>query len=67
MMTVKGLDGNEITVTDLPLAIIQANDYRHYRVNVPTSYQWHLYKYWEDFYQKLLILDAEIKTKKEQG
>jgi hypothetical protein len=67
MMTVTDLDSNEIMVTDLSLAIMQADDYRHYRVNVPTSYQLHLYKYWEDFYQKLLILDAEIKVKKEQG
>lgn len=66
-MTVTDLDSNEIMVTDLSLAIMQADDYRHYRVNVPTSYQLHLYKYWEDFYQKLLILDAEIKVKKEQG
>jgi hypothetical protein len=66
-MKVIDLDGKEIEVTDLALALMQADDYRHYRVNVPTSYQLHLYKYWEDFYQKLLILDAEIKAKKEQG
>jgi len=66
-MTVIDLEGNEITVTDLSLAIMQADDYRHYRVRLPTSYQLHLYKYWEDFHQKLLILDAGIKAKKEQG
>jgi hypothetical protein len=65
-MTVIDLDGNEITVTDLPLAMMQADDYRHYRVQAPSSYQLHLYKYWEDFYQKLLILDAKIKAKKER-
>lgn len=65
-MKIIDLDGIEITVTDLQLAILQADDYRHYRVKNPTSYQLHLYKYWEDFYQKLLILDAEIKAKESQ-
>ena len=60
------LNLNEIAVTDLSLALMQADDYRHYRVSEPSSYQLHLYDYWEDFYQKLLILDAEIKEKKEQ-
>ena len=66
-MHIIDLDDKEITITDLSLALMQADDYRNYRVQSPTSYQLHLYKYWEDFYQKLLILDAEIKTKKEEG
>ena len=66
-MHITDLDGMKIEVTDLPLALMQADDYRHYRVSDPTSYQLHLYEYWEDFYQKLLILANEIKEEKEQG
>jgi hypothetical protein len=60
-------NGKEIAATDLLLALMQADDYRHHRVSEPSSYQLHLYDYWEDFYQKLLILADEIKTEKEQG
>ena len=66
-MHITDLDGMKIEVTDLPLALMQADDYRHYRVSDPSSYQLHLYEYWEDFYQKLLILANEIKEEKEQG
>ncbi len=37
------LNGKEIAVTDLSLALMQADDYRHYRVGDPSSYQLHLY------------------------
>jgi hypothetical protein len=60
-MTITDLNGKEITVTDLRLAILQADDYRHYRVNEPSEYQLYLYKYWEDVYQKLLLLDTETQ------
>ena len=60
-MKIIDLDGKEIEVTDLALALLQADDYRHYRVTNPTAMQLHLYEYWEDFYQKLLLLDKEIK------
>jgi hypothetical protein len=60
-MKIIDLDGGEIQVTDLALALMQADDYRHYRVTKPTPIQLHLYDYWEDFYQKLLLLDKEIK------
>ena len=60
-MKIIDLDGREIEVTDLDLAIMQADDYRYYRVNEPTEMHRHLYDYWEDFYQKLLLLDKEIK------
>jgi hypothetical protein len=63
-MTITDLDGKKITVTDLKLAILQADDYRHYRVNDPSEYQVDLYKYWEDVYQKLLLLDTEIQSEK---
>ncbi|HTD39895.1 MAG TPA: hypothetical protein VK671_04685 [Mucilaginibacter sp.] len=65
-MKITDLDGKEIAVTDLAMALIQADDYRHYRVKKPTLYQLHLYEYWEDFYQKLLILDEEIKRQQER-
>jgi hypothetical protein len=63
-MTIIDLDGKDITVTDLQLAILQADDYRHYRVDEPSEYQVYLYKYWEDVYQKLLLLDTEIQSRK---
>lgn len=66
MMNVTDLDGAEKIITDLSLALMQADDYRHYRVEAPTAHQLYLYKYWEDFYQKLLILDAQIKAGKGQ-
>jgi hypothetical protein len=65
-MHIIDLNDNEITITDLSIALMQADDYRNYRVQSPTSYQLHLYNYWEDFYQKLLILDAEIKAGKDK-
>jgi len=60
-MKIVDLDGKEIGITDLALALMQADDYRHYRVSDPTQYQLHLYDYWEDLYQKLLLLDSHIK------
>ena len=60
-MKIIDLDGREVEVTDLALALLQADDYRHYRVSKPTAMQLHLYDYWEDFYQKLLILDGAIR------
>jgi hypothetical protein len=56
-MQITDLDGKEIQVTDLALAIMQADDYRHYRVMAPSANQLYLYEYWEDLYQKLLILN----------
>ena len=64
-MSIRDLDGKEIAVTDLAMAILQVDDYRHYRVNEPSGYQLYLYDYWEDVYQKLLLLDKDIKDKKE--
>ncbi|QEC78596.1 hypothetical protein [Mucilaginibacter ginsenosidivorax] len=63
-MKIIDLDGKEVKVTDLSLAILQADDFRRYRVNKPTEYQLYLYKYWEDFYQKLVLLDTEIRQQK---
>lgn len=54
-------EGKEITVTDLKLAIMQADDYRHYRHADPSFRQLDegLQAYWEDVYQKLLRLRNE--------
>jgi hypothetical protein len=43
------------------MAILQADDYRHYRVKEPSEYHLYLYDYWEDVYQKLLLLDRDLK------
>jgi hypothetical protein len=61
-MRIIDLDGKEVIVTDLPLAILQADDYRHYRVSNPSAHQSYLYEYWEDVYQKLLLLELETKA-----
>jgi hypothetical protein len=61
MTKIKDLDGKEIVVTDLAMATLQADDYRNYRVNAPSPYHLHLVEYWEDLYQKLLLLDRDIK------
>jgi hypothetical protein len=65
-MIITDLDGKEIAITDLAMALMQADDYRHYRVKEPSPYQLHLYDYWQDFYEKLLILDEEIKRQPER-
>jgi len=36
-MQITDLDGKEIIITDLPIAILQADDYRHYRVSKPLN------------------------------
>ncbi|MCR8557370.1 hypothetical protein KXD93_06940 [Mucilaginibacter sp. BJC16-A38] len=61
-MNITDLNGKEIIVTDLPIAIMQADDYRHYRVSHPAEHDLYLYKYWKDVYQKLLLLDTEINS-----
>jgi hypothetical protein len=63
-MKIIDLDGRDMEVTDLTMAILQADDYRQYRVSEPAPYHLHLYKYWEDLYQKLLILDNNINDNK---
>jgi len=60
-MKIIDLEGKEIEVTDLGLALLQADDYRHYRVTNPSDFHLRLQNYWEDFYQKLLLLNKEIQ------
>jgi hypothetical protein len=52
------LEGKEIAVTDLSLAILQADDYRHYRHVNPeyAEFDEKQRRFWEDVYQKLLRL-----------
>ena len=66
-MKIIDLDGKERAVTDLALALMQVDDYRHYRVSDPSAHQLYLYKYWEDIYQKLLSLNSEKQQGKEQA
>jgi hypothetical protein len=56
------LNGVGLEIDNLQLAIMKADDYRHYRVSAPAEHDWYVYKYWEDIYQKLLLLDTEIKN-----
>jgi len=57
-MNIIDLDGKVIEVENLPLAILQADDYRHYRHATAGFEQAdeRLQAYWEDVYQKLLKL-----------
>ncbi|SDH29499.1 hypothetical protein [Mucilaginibacter gossypii] len=59
-MKIIDIDGKEIAVTDLDLAIMQADDYRHYMHSDPTykAFDERQQAYWEDVYQKLLALKA---------
>ena len=60
-MKIIDLDGKEISVTDWDLAIMQADDYRHYRYTDPAfkDFDELQHTYWEDVYQKLLGLKNE--------
>ena len=58
-MKIMDLDGKLIEVENLDLALLQADDYRHYRVSTPTGNDLKRYAYWEDVYQKLLKLKVE--------
>jgi len=55
---VHDLNGEAVEVTDLHLALMQADDYRHYRLsgkrNLALSEK--RQAYWQDLYQKLLNL-----------
>jgi hypothetical protein len=60
-MTIVDINGKIITVENLDLAILQADDYRHYR-HVDSSFKLldeGLQAYWDDVYQKLLRLKKE--------
>ena len=59
--TIKDKEGKTITIKDLDLAIMQADDFRHCRHSDPKfkTLDEHLQAYWEDVYQKLLRLKNE--------
>ncbi|MDB5143426.1 MAG: hypothetical protein JWQ66_2139 [Mucilaginibacter sp.] len=60
-MHIIDLNGNKIGITDLQLAIMQADDYRHYTISAPEAQEFSAKQkaYWEDAYQKLLLLEKE--------
>jgi len=47
-MKIIDLNGKTIEVSNLELAIMQADDYRHYRFTDPAVLHHPLYEYWED-------------------
>ena len=60
-LTITDLEGKEIEITDLNLAIMQADDFRHYSTTIADHLPFVSKRqcYWEDFYQKLLALQAQ--------
>lgn len=60
-MKIIDLHGKKITITDLELAIMQADDYRHHQHTDPSFKELDesLQAYWDDVYQKLLRLKNE--------
>jgi hypothetical protein len=59
-LKITDLNGVGLEIDNLQLAVLQADDYRHYRLSNPTDNDLYLYEYWEDVYQKLLLLEKEI-------
>jgi hypothetical protein len=55
-MKITDLLGKEVEVNDLDLALMQADDYRHYRHSDPCFAVSDIYlaAYWEDMYHKLM-------------
>ena len=58
-MKIKDIEGKIITVENLQLALLQADDYRHYRHTDPgfADFDNKQQAYWEDIYEKLLALN----------
>jgi hypothetical protein len=58
-MKITDLNGDELEIDNLQLAIMQADDYRHYEHLNPQNRQTNEQRkaYWEDVYQKLLTLE----------
>jgi hypothetical protein len=57
-MEINDLNGKEITIDNFDLAIMQADDFCHYRHSDPAFAELDkaLQSYWRDIYQKLLAL-----------
>lgn len=60
-MTILDLNGSEIQVADLNLALIQADDFRNYSTSQPENLEFFRKQqaYWEDIYQKLLLRHSQ--------
>jgi hypothetical protein len=60
-MKIIDLYGKEIQVTDLSLALLQADDFRHYSTNDPTQFEFFQQQraYWQDVYEKLQMLEQD--------
>jgi len=63
-MHIVDLNGKKVKVTNLQLAILQADDYRHYSLagSAHQEYNRRQQAYWEDFYVKLLLLENQLNT-----
>lgn len=59
MITIFDIYGTEIHVTDLTIALLQADDFRHYETSDPAHAAFFERQrvYWEDIYQKILLLE----------
>lgn len=60
-MKIKDIDGKIITVENLQLALLQADDYRHYCHTEPgfADFDNKQNAYWNDIYQKLTALSEQ--------
>ncbi len=60
-MMITDLYGNKIEVADLRLAMMQADDFRHYSTIDPEHFEFFRKQqvYWEDIYQKLAGLSED--------
>ena len=56
MMTIMDMNGKPIEVSDLDLAILQADDFRHYQLDgmEHIAFNNRQQEYWNDVYQKLM-------------
>ncbi|RYG41398.1 MAG: hypothetical protein EOO01_25250 [Chitinophagaceae bacterium] len=63
-MKITDQNGKVITVDNLQLALLQADDYRHYRHTDPgfADFDVKQQTYWEDVYQKLLALSEQANA-----
>ena len=62
-MKITDKDGKVITIENLQLALMQADDYRNYRHTDPgfSAFDDNQKAYWEDIYQKLMALQQQRK------
>ncbi|WEA00703.1 hypothetical protein [Mucilaginibacter sp. SJ] len=65
-MEIIDLHGKKIEVTDLSLAILQADDFRHYQLIGSDKMEFNRKQrvYWEDIYIKLLLLEQALGNEK---